>query len=830
MRNRLPTIALALVSLFSKTELPAQQAFPATFTPQGFGGGGYTYSPSISPHDPNHIFINCDMGGVYQSHDGAKTMKMLDYPNLVSTVKGKIQFTSDPNILYVVRRDMDNAADPFWRGELAKSIDGGATWQPMPDPTSSGVHRLEVDPASTQRMILDEYNQLFFSGNGGATWTVILHPNDDQMWLGGVFWDGQNIFVGTNKGLLVSKNGGTSFSIENHTGLPAGSGIYHLAGAKAGATTRLFCIPAPASDLYAWYEPLSVKGNLKGIFKMNYTASAAWANTRGNIPADIEIAWVDLAKTNTQIVWADGNDADDVPFVFKSTDGGATWTNTFQVAGNQNIKTGWAGSGGPFWLEHTAAALGFDVSDTDPNRVIRTRGSGEMTTDGGATWRSTYVLENFQNAAGQLTPINKFYKSSGLDVTTAHHLFWKNDNEMFLSNTDVGMTYSADAGDTWTWARNTFQSYGPVANNNWYRIAQRPDNQHLFAAASTINDLYSGRVADADIEGEGGLIVRSTNGGAKFDTLYNFGMPVCWLEIDKSNPVQMWASVVDHLNGGIYRTQNSGATWAKLPAPPRTEGHPYNIVSLGGGGLVATFSARALDDGETLTASSGVFFSANNGNSWQDRTAPAMKFYTKDLVVDPHDASGNTWFATVWGRFTTFAGPNNQGNGGLYKTTDRGLTWTRIFANEQAESITIHPTKPETAYLTTERNGLFFTENLGAAQPTFEQVASFPFWRPKRVFFKPGNACEVWVATMGGGLWKGVTTGAACCPLTTPTITGGADVCADGSVQYSIPVQAGATYLWTVSGGQITAGQGTNSVSVKWGAGGAGEVKVLVSQ
>ena len=108
----------------------------------------------------------------------------------------------------------------------------------------------------------------------------------------------------------------------------------------------------------------------------------------------------------------------------------------------------------------------------------------------------------------------------------------------------------------------------------------------------------------------------------------------------------MYASVVDSATGGVFRSNNSGQTWVKLNLPARTEGHPYNIISLKDGGLVVTFSARAKEDGVTLTESSGVFYSPDGGTSWVDRTAPAMKFYTKELVVDPHDPSQNTWYST----------------------------------------------------------------------------------------------------------------------------------------------------------------------------------------
>lgn len=733
------------------------QLVPSTFAPRGPGGGGYTYVPSISPHDPNELFINCDMGGVYRSQDGAQSWQMQHYDQLVSQVKGKIQFSSDPNILYVCRRSTSNLNDPLWRGELAKSTDGGDSWQPLADPTQTGVHRLEVDPGSTQRMLLNEYDRLFFTSNGGNSWSQVYLPPSGNMWLGGVFWDGMNIYVGTNEGLLVSKNNGASFAIETHSGLPAGAGIYHLAGAKLGATTRLFCVPAPAADLYAWNEPLSMLGNLQGLYRMNYTASAAWTNTRANIPAQAEIAWVDLAYNNTQTVWAAAGTIDGLPMIFKSTNGGQSWTNTYLLDNNQNVSTGWAGEGGALWLNYNGAPLGFEVSPTDPNRVVMSDGNGHITTDGGQSWRATYVQPADQNAAGQSTPVQKMYRSSGLEVTTAHHIHWVNDEEMLVCNTDIGQTYSADAGESWTFARNLFQPWGVISDNNWYHIIRQPNTGYLLAATAELNDMYLGyRIGDESLDQAHGLVVRSVDQGVSWDTVYNFGHPVVWLEVDQTNPAKIYASVVHSTEGGVFQSTNGGLSWSRLPSPPRTQGHPYNLRSLADGSLVATFSARVLADGVTLTESSGVFLLPAGSNTWQDRTAAAMRFYTKDLVIDPHDPTQNTWYATVWGRFTTFAGPNNQGNGGLYRSTNRGQSWTRIWANELAESITIHPSVPGAAYVTAENDGLFFTSNLGAA-PSIERVEAFPFWRPKRVFFKPGNACELWVTTMGGGIWKGVS-------------------------------------------------------------------------
>ncbi|MBX2966676.1 MAG: PKD domain-containing protein [Cyclobacteriaceae bacterium] len=61
----------------------------------------------------------------------------------------------------------------------------------------------------------------------------------------------------------------------------------------------------------------------------------------------------------------------------------------------------------------------------------------------------------------------------------------------------------------------------------------------------------------------------------------------------------------------------------------------------------------------------------------------------------------------------------------------------------------------------------------------------------------------------------------------TPAIGGNNSVCANQTgVVYSTPVAAGRTYTWTVTGGTITAGQGTNSITVTWGVAGLGTVQL----
>lgn len=128
-----------------------------------------------------------------------------------------------------------------------------------------------------------------------------------------------------------------------------------------------------------------------------------------------------------------------------------------------------------------------------------------------------------------------------------------------------------------------------------------------------------------------------------------------------------------------------------------------------------------------------------------------MFYWTKDLIVDANDASQNTFYCAV---FSGWGGAPN-GLGGIYKTTNRGTSWTKINALDRVESITIDPNNANTMYATTESEGLWITNNLNVASPVFTKDPNYPFQHPVRVIFNPLNTNEVWVTSFGNGLYVG---------------------------------------------------------------------------
>jgi len=67
-------------------------------------------------------------------------------------------------------------------------------------------------------------------------------------------------------------------------------------------------------------------------------------------------------------------------------------------------------------------------------------------------------------------------------------------------------------------------------------------------------------------------------------------------------------------------------------------------------------------------------------------------------------------------------------------------------------------------------------------------------------------------------------------PFTGSTfINGDPNACEFGLEQYTTDLLIDGDYVWTVSGGSITAGQGTNAISVEWGPSGTGQISVTAT-
>ena len=726
-------------------------AVPARWISRGPGGGGALFGPSISPHDRNDLFVGCDMGLAFRSADFGRSWETLDFRQTSGHNRMTwVQFTSDPNVLYSL-----SYYSPM------KSDDGGRTWHEiLLDPWTRESYVVFADPERTNRVFTADYTDVYFSSQGGTNYALVYRTNDNH--IAGAFFDGSDIYVGTRAGMIVSTNGGVSFAKSAIAGIPAGQGMISFAGARQGGAVRLFCVTMNSGNIWPGITGSEYYG-YQGIYALTPGPGAAWTSAVTGIAAGDYPFFVSMCRTNLNVAYVAGGSDAGVPIVYKTVNSGGSWQKVFFAAGNQNIATGWQGDDpGPWnWMKWSYGeyALGFNVCPTDPDRAaISDLGFVHVTTNGGATWSQAYVHPSDQNAANSPSDKRRSYHGVGLEDTSCWWLTWAAPNDVYACFTDMRGVASTNGGAAWYFPTG-------LTYNSTYQCARRPSSGILYAAASSVHDLYAWDeyCRDARIDAGNGAILYSDNNGRGWKMLHDFAHPVAGLALDPNNDRRMIASVVHSTLGGIFLTTNlqagTGSTWAKLANPPRTEGHPYVVHILNDGTFVCSYSARISGD---FTASSGVFVSTNNGASWLDRTAAGMLYYTKDVVLDPHDPAQQTWCAGVWGEWG-----NSAGLGGLYRTTNRGIAWTRITTNvDAAGSCTIHPANSNEVYVTTESQGLWVSTNLRAAAPFFAPLTNYPFRFPSRVFFNPYDTNEIWVTSFGNGMRMGRIT------EPTPELTG----------------------------------------------------------
>ncbi len=160
-----------------------------------------------------------------------------------------------------------------------------------------------------------------------------------------------------------------------------------------------------------------------------------------------------------------------------------------------------------------------------------------------------------------------------------------------------------------------------------------------------------------------------------------YGGPAQYITIDPQNPATL---LVGSVNSLVYRSTDSGSTWARLPFPRHFSG---TIRTL----LIDSKDSRHYFAGVQVTGANGagLYESRDAGETWQS---------VSDLAGNSVEA-----IAAFPGDSTRLAvGTRNGG----WLSTDNGAHWTRITPKENAEllfvtAVAFHPTNADIFYLGT---------------------------------------------------------------------------------------------------------------------------------
>lgn len=249
---------------------------------------------------------------------------------------------------------------------------------------------------------------VFRSANGGAGWEhlpvtvdfqycykMLAHPNGD-------------VFVTTNRGVWRSQDSGDNWS------RVIGS------GASGISATTFFDIKL-ATDNHIYVST----GN--SIYKSPSGNTGTWAiitNTPGGPAANSSRLEFDVSDSDPRVIFAVNNVGGDVEGIYKTADGGISWTRTAlpNALGMDNFARGQA------WYD-----LDIVIHPTNSNRVIVGGIDLHMSTNGGLSW----------------TQISQWFGGGGIQYVHAdqHRIVYDPNNANIIYFTNDGGVYRTQSGN-----------------------------------------------------------------------------------------------------------------------------------------------------------------------------------------------------------------------------------------------------------------------------------------------------------------------------------------------------------------------------------------------
>jgi len=726
------------------------------FEPVGLGGGGGMFAPASSPHDPNLMFVSCDMGGFYRSTDGGRSWMMLDFRITRGSTRCRPVFhPKNPNIIY-------------FAGKM--SFDRGRTWRRISPGVNFGrIVEMAVDPDAAGLLLIGTEDGAWLSLDNGRRWRKCPGISGRVV---GMYIDPtspagrRRLFIATERAIWRSDDGGETFT-KKCTGLPWRD-IRCFRGASDGKRVVLYCtIPSKprrgkfaggvyrSVDLGEHWRPAMGKGINKRLGRVDTYGAGSIAQylLLGVAEGHPDTVYVTCRGTG---YWPPYHST-----VYRSDDGGKTWRYIFNPDFRYkefNVEQGWLAYSLSWRWGGLHTATGFSVNPANPDvAMICNAGELFVTFDGGKHWRQAYT----RYAPGQPKPVPVpgkrpgRWQSIGLEVTTTWNYYIDpfDHNRHYICYTDIGFAISEDHGRTW---RNNSRSSGTPWTNTTYMLAFDPDRPGVvYAAMSKVHDIPHWTYIHDKVAGHGGVCVSTDH--CETWRICSDGLPAApctSIVLDPTSPVDSRTLYVTMFGYGVYKSTDGGKTWARKSRGlwPRKNIHTFLIKRHPDGTLFVCVTATR--KGRKFPVLGGLYRSRDGAEHWENITENLPLHWPVGFDFDPRDSN------VIYLAAGTIPGSRE---GGLYRTTDGGRTWQRLLRDEDfagkggpnwvhAMFVTVDPLHPDVIYLGTGAHGLWYTSDGGR---TWKQFEGIPFASIHRVTFDPDDHGLIYVTTFGGGVWRG---------------------------------------------------------------------------
>ena len=571
------------------------------------------------------------------------------------------------------------------------------------------------------------------SQDGGLTWDVIgVNKGLTETHISGVGFhrtDGNIIYIGTENGLFRSSNGGNSVTKVINDG--------YITDIEFGTNNT--------NVGYASYHP--TYDSNQGVIYKTSNNGLAWSEASTGLPSGIRILKIVVNPDNANIAYAltgQGRFACGPADVFRTTNGGSSWTNT-----TSTIKE----------------VMDVAIDPNDPDTVFITTMNADCasefywtdldgdlykSTDGGDTW--------------------------GAPISNNTGVIWidaNNSNTIRLIDTREPWPWIPSSG-TWTSTNggSSFSKTGDV--DNWDTFF----NGDLFYCYSSS---YNGicKTLGEDLSNKNNYfwvnyqwIFKTTDNGTTFNSVFTDEISTdFWqsrgfdnvnmsdISISKANKDIIYLGYFDI---GIWRSLDRGMSWQSCNDVPHTgnwEGHGGNCATILADPSRSNVVWASLSGNQNGGATTTLLKNTNTGHrdNWMVSNTGLPDEEIMGLSIDVNSSSTNrTLFVT--------------GLGDVYKSTNDGASWTMVHNCNGCRFTAVDESNSNVIYAGGEA-GLWRSNNGGTSwvdvsHADMKASAGVGFWDGDYdgvfdVKIDPSNANWVYVTALGTGkgLYKSIDKG-----------------------------------------------------------------------
>lgn len=571
-------------------------------------GTGRINCAAFDPNNNNHFWVGAPSGGLWETTDGGATWTCKTDNELilgVSDIALSPNYASDHTI-YIATGDRDAGDDPSLG--VLKSTDNGATW-----------FRTDLK---------------FKAGSSSQAVRVIVDPGNAN-----------TVYVATSLGVYKTTDGGVNFTLKQ-----AGNFIdmEMIPGSSGGAGGADLIATTNNASAQAWRST---------------DAGETWAVALTAAAANEDRMDIAVTPADANYVYLiTGWDGGAIGSIYRSTNGGASFTNVYDGA-TQNNLFGWdltntRTDGGQAFYDVAIA-----VSATNRNMVYVGGVNAYISTNGA----TSFIMANqWDPAAGGGTSMD--------EVHADHHnaYFRPSDDRLFDCN-DGGLYYS-DSPET-------------PSSTNWHAITDGLVTGQLYDIG--VSQTEPGSVV-AGYQDNGGKYRNISISATDWEQIREGdGMES---EIDPTNVNNQWTS---YPTGYVFRTINEWGSYTTLRStadaawsfPIEADPLGAGTVYIGAKGVeryvgttkttLGTLGAYLLTMDVYHVGSDLVIWTGSASDLWKSNTSGTG--YTSvyaglpgnqvmDIAIDDHDY--NHVYVSLGGYDYNV----------VYETTNGGTTWTDISA------------------------------------------------------------------------------------------------------------------------------------------------------